>query len=210
MVEGRRQPAVHRERECDVGEAEIGTADEGARLLQLPLEDFHLGRPLCDGVGDALGIVIGRVLAQHRIDRIAPGRVELAQLPEQPLLHQPARLEVGRQQPGAMLARQIADDRIALPEHKTIIDDHRHLGIGVEREEFRHVRVANRLAPILPVVRHRHLVGRPNHLAHVDRGDSAQHLQLGHVHFSLTIPGRKCRVFAFCDSSLIPSLPSAR
>ena len=99
-----------------------------------------------------------RQLLQARLDRLLVGlaraelhlhealavdplhrRPEMDRLPVGPLVDDRAKLGVGRIEPRLGLeAREIGIDRPALPEHEVAVHQHRHLGVGIVRQQRAH------------------------------------------------------------------------
>ncbi|MFO0636355.1 MAG: hypothetical protein U0168_26290 [Nannocystaceae bacterium] len=156
----------------DVGDRVV--AGEVLDLLQPGLE--HLEQPsrlaavAIDGPRDRLGGVarehVG--LTHHRADA--------ADLEEQPLQRDRARVGLGRQQPTG-LVREVEQDRAAL-EHdevlRVVVDDHRDAAVGVEREEPRLALLEPRQVDRAHRVGQRQLLERDGDLAAVGRGRGQQ------------------------------------
>jgi hypothetical protein len=103
----------------------------------------------------------------------------LNRLPIHPLFHPGPRGRFGGQQLGMVMvvfAGRVAADGVGFPA-PVLIDDHRHLCIGIEPQKLRAVGRGKTAAPILTLVGQAQFLARPQDLADVDRRGFTEDLQ---------------------------------
>eukprot|EP01136_Pigoraptor_vietnamica_P017259 Opistho-1_new@62180 len=163
--QGCRQPAVHRQAQHHIGQGEARPGHViAAAGFQLTRQDLKMPVPACHAGSQQGRVLMGRALPYQAHEGIAPGIVQLTGLPVHPLLDPGACLRLGGQQVQPPLpTRQIAADAVGLPEHEVPVDQHRHHGIGVQRQEGRRVEAA-----LLVFVVQAQLGTGPEHLADID------------------------------------------
>lgn len=95
-------------------------------------------------------VLVGSALPDQRHEGIAPGCVEVGRLPVHPLVYPCSGFWFGRVQVhSARPVRQVADDRVGLPQHESVVIDYRYLRVGVQRCEIGGGGVSEARAPVV-------------------------------------------------------------
>jgi hypothetical protein len=149
--------------------------------LELLVERLHL---FGEVRGSRLGCVLGVLEHRH------VGRIERAEIPVHPALDHG--LFGGRRavQGGRMQRREIAHDRVGLPDHQVAVDHGRHLGVGIERAVGVGLGVAELAAVIFARIGNMQLFQQEEHLLDVSRRLPSE--QLDHAMSSFLLSTEWC------------------
>ncbi|MNV29927.1 hypothetical protein D3C71_1211760 [compost metagenome] len=173
------QPAIDRQADDNVSQGKFGPGDIGLGGRELMFENSHFLVPASHADLDAMRVLILRILAHQCHERVAPRGIEIGGLPVHPLLHPGARSRFAGQQLVVVLVfrGQVAADGIGLPQHPVLVNDHRHLGVGIEPEELWAMGRGKPTAPILALEGQTQFLAGPQDFADVDRRGFAENFQ---------------------------------
>ena len=162
--------------ERNLGEGELAEREPLA-LGELAVENFELLVERLHLLGEVRGTRIGCVLGvlEHR----HVGRIERAEIPVHPALDHGLFGGSRAVQGGRMQRREIAHDRVGLPDNQVAVDHGRHLGVGVERTVGVGLGIPELPAVVFARVRNVQLFQQEEHLLDVSRRLPSE--QLDHV-----------------------------